>query len=119
MAGHIHTVTVHGTGFLPIAGADRAVIGNIVLNASCSSSTACKVTLPALSARTVNIRMVSEDLAATAVSAKDRFRYVLPPHAAGLSPGKGTHKGGTTVTITGSNFINVGSVKLGGKAGAT
>jgi subtilase family serine protease len=116
-AGHPITVTVHGTGFLPIAGADRAVIGSIVLNASCSSSTSCKVTLPALSARTINIRMVAEDLAATAVTAKDRFRYVLPPHVAGLSPGKGTHKGGTTVTITGANFVNVGSVKFGGKAG--
>jgi subtilase family serine protease len=118
LAGHIHTVTVHGTGFLPIAGADRAVIGSIVVNASCSSSTSCKITLPALSARTINIRMVAEDLAATAVSAKDRFRYVPAPHAAALSPGKGTHKGGTTVTITGSNFVNVGSVKFGGKAGS-
>jgi subtilase family serine protease len=117
-AGHAITVTVHGTGFLPIAGADKAVIGKIVLGATCSSTTLCKVTLPALSARIVNVRIVVEDLAPTAVTAKDRFRYVLPPTASGLSPGRGTHKGGTTVTITGSNFFNVGSVRFGGKAGS-
>ena len=117
-AGHAITVTVHGTGFLPIAGADKAVIGKIVLSAACSSSTICKVTLPALSARTVNVQIVVEDLVDTAVTGKDRFRYALPPTASGLSPGRGTHKGGTTVTITGSNFVNVGSVRFGGKAGS-
>jgi subtilase family serine protease len=116
-AGHAITVTVHGTGFLPIAGADKAVVGKLVLGATCSSTTLCKVTLPALSARLVNVRIAVEDLAATAITAKDRFRYVLPPTASRLSPGAGTHKGGTTVTITGANFFNVGSVRFGGKAG--
>ena len=106
-AGHAITVTVHGTGFLPIAGADKAVIGKIVLSASCSSTTRCTVTLPALSARLVNVQMVVEDLPATAVTAKDRFRSVPPPTASGLSPGRGTHKGGTTVTITGSDLKSV------------
>jgi subtilase family serine protease len=117
-AGHVITVAVHGTGFLPIAGADKAVVGKLVLGATCSSTTLCKVTLPALSARLVNVRIVVEDLAPTAVTARDRFRYVLPPTASRLSPGAGTHKGGTTVTITGSNFFNVGSVRFGGKAGS-
>ena len=116
-AGHAITVTVHGTGFLPIAGADKAVVGKLVLAATCSSTTLCKVTLPALSARTVNVRIAVEDLAPTAVKTKDQFRYALPPTTAKLSPGAGTHKGGTTVTITGSNFVNVGSVRFGGKAG--
>jgi subtilase family serine protease len=118
LAGHMHTVTVRGAGFLPISGADKAIVGTLVLPATCTSSTACKVTLPALSARTINVRITAEDLTATAVTSKDRFRYVPAPHASALSPGKGTHKGGTTVTITGANFVNVGSVKFGGKAGS-
>ena len=115
-AGHAKLVTVHGTGFLPIAGADKVVIGSIVAPATCKSSTACTVTLPALSARTINVTMVTEDLAPTKVTAKDRFHYLNPPHVSALSPGKGTHKGGTTVTITGANFANVNSVRFGAKA---
>src|ERR1700722_1829914 len=64
-AGHAITVTVHGTGFLPIAGADKAVIGATALTASCSSSTSWTVTLPALSARAVNLQMIVEDLTPT------------------------------------------------------
>jgi hypothetical protein len=89
-----------------------------VLNASCSSATTCKVSLPAESARTVNIQITEEDLPYTAIRSADRFRYVAAPRISGLSPGKGTHKGGTTVTIGGSNFIGVKSVRFGGKLGA-
>jgi subtilase family serine protease len=116
-AGHAITVTVHGTGFLPLNGADRAVIGATVLTASCSSATTCKVTLPARAVGTVNIQITAEDFAASAVTSKDRFSYVAAPHVTGLSPGKGTHKGGTTVTIHGSNFIGVKSVRFGAKPG--
>jgi subtilase family serine protease len=115
--GRASTVTVHGTGFLAIPGADRALAGGTVLNASCSSATTCKVTLPAESARTVNIRISEEDLPYTAVTSRDRFQYVAAPHISGLSPGKGTHKGGTTITISGSNFVAVKSVRFGAKPG--
>jgi hypothetical protein len=88
-----------------------------VLNASCSSATICKVTLPAEPTRAVNIQITAEDLPYTAVTSADRFRYLLPPHISKLSPTRGTHKGGTTVTISGSNFIGVKSVRFGGKLG--
>jgi hypothetical protein len=113
--GRAITVTVHGTGFLAIGGADQALVGGAVLNASCSSATTCTVSLPAESARTVNLQISEEDLPYTAVTGADRFRYVAPPHISGLSPGKGTHKGGTTVTIHGSNFVNVKWVHFGAK----
>jgi subtilase family serine protease len=117
-AGHAITVTVRGTGFLAIAGADKALVGGTLLNASCSSATTCTVTLPAEPARTVNIQLTAGYLPYSAVTSADRFRYVAPPHASGLSPGRGTHKGGTTVTIAGSNFIGVKSVRFGGRLGA-
>src|SRR6202000_511719 len=62
-AGHAVAVTVHGSGFLPIAGADMAVIGSARVAASCPSTTTCHVTLPALSARTVNVQVSAEDFA--------------------------------------------------------
>jgi subtilase family serine protease len=117
-AGHAITVTVHGTGFLAISGADKVLVGAALLNASCSSATTCTVTLPAETARTVNIQLTAEYLPCSAVTSADRFRYVAPPHVSGLAPGKGTHKGGTTVTIAGSNFIGVKSVRFGGKPGS-
>jgi subtilase family serine protease len=117
-AGHAVTVTVHGTGFLAIPGADKALVGGAQLNASCSSATLCKVALPAKPARTVNLQITEEDLPYTAVTSKDRFRYAAPPHISKLSPSKGTHKGGTTVTVHGANFIGVKSVRFGGKPGA-
>lgn len=117
-AGHTITVTVHGTGFLAIPGADKALVGGIQLNASCSSATLCKVALPAKPARTVTIQITEEDLPYTAVTSNDRFRYAAPPHISKLSPSKGTHKGGTTVTVHGANFFGVKSVRFGGKPGA-
>ncbi|HET7013331.1 MAG TPA: IPT/TIG domain-containing protein [Streptosporangiaceae bacterium] len=46
-----------------------------------------------------------------------RYMYADAPHIASISPAKGTHKGGTKVTIKGSNFAGVKSVTFGGKAG--
>jgi len=116
-AGRATTVTVHGHGFLPIAGADRAVVGATTLNATCSTASICKVTVPAESTRTINIQIIAEDLTPSAVTKADRFQYVAAPYVSSLSPNKGTHKGGTTVTIRGSNFIGVTSVHFGGKLG--
>ena len=113
--GRAITVTVHGTGFLAIPGADQALVGGAVLNASCSSATTCTVSLPAEPARTVNLQISEEDLPYTPVTSADRFRYVAAPAISGLSPGKGTHKGGTTVTIHGANFVNVKWVHFGAK----
>ncbi|MGD0701536.1 MAG: protease pro-enzyme activation domain-containing protein [Trebonia sp.] len=82
-AGHAITVTVHGTGFLAIPGADKALVGGTQLNASCSSATTCKIALPAKPARTVNIQISEEDLPYTAVTGRDRFRYAAPHRRAG------------------------------------
>jgi hypothetical protein len=72
-------VTVHGAGFLPIGSADEARImsGSKVLAtvaASCTR-TACKVTLPAEKAGTVDIRIFADSLWSSARSKGDRFTY--------------------------------------------
>lgn len=115
-AGHTTTVTVHGTGFLPIAGADMALIGSTRIAAKCPTTTSCTVTVPAKPAgTTINIRIIAEDFAPSAVTAADRFQYVAAPTLSSLSPKKGTHKGGTKVTIHGTRFIGVRSVHFGTK----
>jgi hypothetical protein len=73
---HSHTITVHGSGFLPIAGADIAEVGSRRLAATCTSTTKCTVVLPALRAQTVNVRISVEDLILSPVTAADRFRYL-------------------------------------------
>ena len=78
-AGKAARVTVRGAGFLPIGFADEARImsGSRVLAtvpASCGT-TACTVTLPAESARTVDIRIFAESLWGSARSRGDRYRY--------------------------------------------
>jgi hypothetical protein len=57
---------VHGAHFLPVPGADRAKVflslsKSYILSANCTSSTVCTVTLPALSARVVNVQISAED----------------------------------------------------------
>ncbi len=81
-AGHSIVVKVRGTGFLPIPGADLAkIFTNIkskayVVTANCTSATLCYVTLPALSARTVDVQISAEDFAYSAFTKADRFTYV-------------------------------------------
>ncbi len=122
-AGKTATVTVHGSGFLPIAGADllRVYSGSTVLatlTPSCTT-TACTVTLPAESARTVDLRVSVEDGAYTAAATGDRYTYrnPPPPHITSISPSHGTRSGGTKVTIKGASFTGVKSVTFGGRAG--
>lgn len=45
------------------------------------------------------------------------YLYADTPHITSISPTRGTHNGGTKVTIKGSNFAGVRSVTFGGKAG--
>jgi subtilase family serine protease len=114
-AGHTATVTVHGSGFLPIAGADMAVIGTGLFAAHCTSTTACTVTLPAHAAGTVNIQISAEDFAPSPITSADHYQYVAAPGLSSLAPARGPLKGGTNVTIHGTNFIGVTAVHFGTK----
>jgi subtilase family serine protease len=117
-AGRSTTVTVNGSGFLPIAGADMAVVGTTELPASCASTTACKVTVPAKAAgTTINIQISAEDFEPSAVTAADRYEYVAAPSLSSLSPARGPARGGTTITIHGTNFVHVTAVHFGTKLG--
>jgi hypothetical protein len=45
----------------------------------------------------------------------DQFTYVPVPAITKIAPGSGPTRGGTKVTIQGSNFVGTVSVRFGGK----
>jgi hypothetical protein len=124
-AGKATTVTVHGTGFLPIAGANALGVYSgskllALLNPSCTT-TACTATLPAEPAGTVvDLRVSVEDGQFTPVVTADKYAYTtaVAPHITSVTPAHGTKNGGTKVTIKGSGFTGVKSVTFGGKPGS-
>jgi Pro-kumamolisin, activation domain/IPT/TIG domain len=107
------TVTVHGSGFLPIAGADMALVGPAKVAASCTSSTTCTVTVPARAAGAAAIRVSAEDGPASPAVSAGSYTYVAAPSVTSLSPAKGTVKGGTKVTVHGANLAGASAVHFG------
>jgi hypothetical protein len=122
-AGNSHQVTVTGTGFLPIAGADEAAVTTtagtliVIIAANCPTSTRCTVDLPPLSAGKVDIEISAEDLTLSAVTSASQFTYgaakAKAPTVSSLSPDKG--KAGVKITIRGANFSHVTAVRFGSK----
>jgi len=108
-----NTVRIFGTGFLPIPGADEATVGSKIVPADCSSSTRCTITMPR-GTGIVNIQVVVEDgLEVSKVTSGDRYQYALAAHISSLSPRRGPARGGTRVTIRGSNFLGILVVYFG------
>ena len=66
---------MHGSGFLPIAGADLARIGSKLVAVSCSSTTKCTLRMPEHSAGTVQIQISAEDFTLSAKTRHDKFKY--------------------------------------------
>lgn len=122
-ANEAHEVTVTGTGFLPISGADEAVVSSTsgteldAVAADCTSTTTCTIDLPALSARTVDIQISAEYLTSSAATSAGQFTYTAvkakAPTVTSLSPDKG--KAGIKITIHGTNFDHVTAVHFGKK----
>jgi subtilase family serine protease len=112
-AGHAVKVTITGRGFLPIVGADIAVVGKSLVAAKCVSTTKCTLTLPARSAGFVDIKMHVEDLTSSKVTSRTRYTYARVPRITGVLPAKG--KKGTKVTIRGKNFVGFVTVRFGKK----
>ena len=114
-AARAHRVTVIGSGFLPVAGADMAQVGSARVAARCVSTTRCIVVLPRTRPKTVSIRISVEDLTLSPVTAAGRYRFVAGPKISSLSPAAGRARGGTRVTIRGHGFTGVRAVHFGGR----
>jgi subtilase family serine protease len=111
------TVTITGTGYLPIAGADVVEVSGARITASCSSTTRCAVRLPKLKAGTATLRMSVEDLAISPVTFQTHYKIVYVPAVKALSHTSGSRHGGNRLTIHGANFFGVKSVLFGKKKG--
>ena len=112
------TITLSGTGFLPISGADMVQFGSRLLAARCSSATRCTVKVPARTSGTVAVRLITEDgLTDSRVRSADHYRFVPAPAVTSLSPRRGSASGGTTITIRGGNLIGVTAVDFGARHG--
>ena len=112
-----NTVTITGTGFYG-GGSSGAVTsvtfgGNSGTNISVTSDTSLTVKPPA-GTGTVNIIVITS--VATSPVLNNAYTYVPVPTITNISPASGPLSGGTTVTITGTNFVTGATVTIGGVA---
>ena len=107
------SVVLTGTNFTGASSVDFGTIpaASFLVN----SATQITAVAPTGSAGSVDIT-VTTPVATSATSSTDRFTYVTPPTVSAISPTSGPIKGGTVVTITGSNFTGTSAVKFGTKA---
>ena len=112
-------VTITGTGF---TGATAVKFGSTSASAfTIFDDTTITATAPAGSAGTVDVEVTTNNGTSSAVSA-DQFTYLstAAPAITSLSPSTGSTAGGTSVTITGTNFTGVTTaVTFGGIAAAS
>lgn len=106
------SVIISGTDF---TGATDVNFGSsgasfVVLNA-----TTIITTSPAGSAGTVDVT-VTTPYGTSAISSADQFTYANTPTVTGISPVAGPLAGGTSVTITGTDFTGATNVRFGSTA---
>ena len=109
-------VTLSGSGF--VTGASVS-FGGSAAPASVVSATSISATAPAHGSGVVDVQVVNPDGQSSTLPAS--FTYDapvgVPPVVSGVSPGLGPIAGGTTVTVTGSGFVDGLAVLFGGISG--
>ncbi len=106
------SVTITGTGFLSGPFVFFGLLG-VADNVVVVDSTAITCSTPP-GTGTVNIEVLNQDGQSGLLSAAFTYDVVPPPTVTDVSPGNGPESGGTSVTVTGTNFMNGASVKFGG-----
>ncbi|MCL4448967.1 MAG: IPT/TIG domain-containing protein, partial [Actinobacteria bacterium] len=97
------TVTLSGSNFVTTSGGTSVSFGsNAATGVSCSSTTSCTATSPAgpSGGGPVNVTVTTSDGTSNNIS----YTYLLTPTLTSISPNDGPVAGGTSVTITGTNF---------------
>ena len=89
-SGSSTAVTITGSGFLPIAGADELEVGTTWITVSCTTTTSCTGTLPPTKPGTDNLVMSVEDMTLSPVASPDQFTFMAAaPTATISSPANG------------------------------
>jgi hypothetical protein len=112
------SVTITGTNF---TGATAVSFGSFAASSyTVNSSTQITATSPAEPVATVDITVTTPS-GTSATSSSDQFSYMAAslPTVTSLSPTSGSTAGGTSVTITGTNFTGATGVSFGGVAAAS
>jgi hypothetical protein len=112
------TVTITGTNFTMVT-AVKFGVANATSFTVNSETSITAVSPPAVIAKedkretgTVDVTVTSGG-GTSATSPADQFTYVEAPTVTKVEPAKGPAAGGTTVTITGTNFFMVSEVEFG------
>ena len=106
-------VTIGGANFA--AGATVTIGGVAATNVQFVTSASLKATTAARAAGPADVTVTVDGRSSTLSSA---FTYVVlpPPTVTGITPPSGSTSGGTTVTLTGTNFAAGATVTIGGVA---
>lgn len=108
------TVTITGTSF---TGATSVTFGGLLASHFVvHSSTSITATAPAHAPGAVDVSVTTSNGSATSTNA---YTYLNEPVVTSTSPSAGPDAGGTSVTITGTNFGAATSVNFGGTAAAS
>ncbi len=110
------SVTISGSNF--VSGASVSFGGAAATNVNVTSATTLTATTPAHAAGAVNVLVTNPDNQSGSLT--NGYTYTAPPPAAptltSISPNSGSTGGGTSVTLTGTNFTSGASVSFGGAA---
>jgi hypothetical protein len=104
-------VTITGANFA--AGATATFGGTAATNVVVVNSTTIMATTPAGSAGAATVTVT---VSGQSGSLTNGYTYTVPPTVSSVSPNTGSTSGGTSVTITGSNFATGATVTFGGAA---
>ncbi|MBO9534844.1 MAG: IPT/TIG domain-containing protein, partial [Solirubrobacteraceae bacterium] len=106
------SVTITGTNF---TGASAVTFGGTnATSYTVVNSTTITATAPARAAGVADVRVSTTTGGQSANTSADDYTYVAPPTVTNLSPNAGPVAGGTSVTITGTNFTSASAVTFGG-----
>ena len=109
------SVTISGSGFA--TGAAVTFGGTSATNVTVAGSTTITATTPAHASGAVNVVVTNPD--ATSGTSTGGYTYTAsqsPPNVVSISPTSGPTTGGTSVTITGANFVSGATLTMGGTA---
>ncbi len=103
------SVVVTGDNF---DGATFVHVGGVPVAFTVSSDSSLTATVPAGTPGTVDVTVTTPQ-GTSATGAPDEFTYVGIPTVTGISPDAGPTSGGTSVTVTGTNFAGADAVDFG------
>src|SRR6185437_800060 len=98
-----------------VGGAAVSIGGSAATNVVVANATTITATTPAHAAGAFNVIVTNPDTQSATLT--NGFAYLGPaPTVTGIAPTSGVTTGGTSVTISGTNFVSGATVSIGGTA---